>query len=71
MKHISIILPVNNTQILCDDDLQKYQSDDLSLTLYYPKSDLLTLGSVDDAVELLPIIEQLITELSIQNPAVY
>lgn len=56
MKTISVILPINNPQMLSQEDLQTYQNEDYYFKLSYINTYLKELNSASDVAEILPLV---------------
>ena len=60
MKNIAVILPINNPDILNQQDLDQYNTDQVQVRLIYPKTHLQELKTQQDVAEVLPLVEQAI-----------
>jgi len=63
MKTISVILPINNPEILNQKDLDLYQSERCRFVVTYPNTKLKELNTASDVDEVLPLVLQKIQEV--------
>lgn len=69
MKTIHIILPVNNPDMLNENDLIPFQSREHIFTLSYVNTDLIQLNTVEDVKKVIPLVSEKIEEVKKTNPA--
>lgn len=62
MKTISVILPINNPEILNQEDLDLYQSERYRFKVTYPNTKLRELNTASDVEEVLPLVLRKIQE---------